>query len=246
MFRRYIEKICRGVLSECFKEKTVLNPPADYKPLPIIRGKLFEWTLIPFNSGRVWCELRSLNANQIEACGNFALLSSILKQDRPPTRTEMIEMRNIQERLCIAVLNRPTYKEIETIIFERDNVFKEKRAELTELKTELAAKEKFLTREQFNALSKQVDDLEFFCGYILPEDTFGFLTRWALGQDISEIKKLSRTKLLEASVLAKNASKAPTDYISGVFTDRDKTEIDRAAWQVYDEWRAEKEAARGR
>jgi hypothetical protein len=78
-----------------------------------------------------------------------------------------------------------------------------------------------------------------FLGYILPENTLLFLTQWALGLDVSEVKRLTRDKLLEAGVWAKRHHGKPHEYFQGaVFTDRDRNEIDQAAdwlfWNTYE------------
>ncbi|MDR1952361.1 MAG: hypothetical protein LBQ37_02455 [Elusimicrobiota bacterium] len=244
MIKKWIEKICRYVLSEYFRDKTVYKMTAGYDPLPLIRNEIFTWIYLPFNGGRVWCNLRSLNANQIETCGDFALLQNIAKNTEKATHSDVIKMRNAQEKLAVAVLNRPTYKDIEKLIFDDDNVIKEKKDELESIKNKIKKNKGKLTAAQFTELQNRVNELEFFVGYILPEDTFGFLTKWALGIDITEIKSLSRQKLLEAAILAENAKKAPTDYISGIFTDRDKSEIDKAAWIIFNEYQEEEKTRR--
>lgn len=239
MIRKYIQSICRRTLSEYFKDKLIANMPIGYDPLPKIRGGLYHWLYIPFNGTRIWCELRSLNANQIESCGDFALLQNIIKNPAKAARADIIRMRNAQEKLAIAVLNKPTYSEFEKMIYEKDNVIRDKRAELAAIKADFEISRKNLTPLQTALIKEQIDNLEFFLGYLLPEDTFGFLTQWALGADISEVKSLTRKKLLEAALLAKNANTSPSKYISGIFTDRDKSEIEKAAWIVYQEWAEE-------
>jgi hypothetical protein len=57
---------------------------------------------------------------------------------------------------------------------------------------------------------------------------------------VSNIKLLARQQLLEAAILATNANNDPHDHVSGIFTDRDTKDIDKAAWAVYAEFQKEK------
>jgi hypothetical protein len=207
--------------------------PSGYNPLSVIRGGLFHWVAVPFNGVDVYCELRCLNATQLETCGN---ITNIMNDDGKVktnfTREEMLEIRNYQENLAGGVLNKPTFDEIGTLIDKEDFVIKNKRAELAELKEQA----KTLTGKQKDEVDNDISRLELFLGYVLPTDTMIFLTQWAMGNDISDIKKISREKFIEAASLAKIAGKDPTDYISGVFTDYNKKEINIYAWNVYSEY----------
>jgi hypothetical protein len=146
------------------------------------------------------------------------------------TREQMMELRNYQEKLIIASMNRPTYDEIASLVGENDFVIREKRKELEEIKkTDLSG----LPVKQQTDLKKRIADTELFLGFILPEDTFGFLTGWIHGTDVSDIKKITDDQFLEAAILAENGKDNPTDHIPGVFTDHNRQDMDRYAWKVY-------------
>jgi hypothetical protein len=73
-------------------------------------------------------------------------------------------------------------------------------------------------------------------GYLLPENTMDFLARYALGLDISDVKKLTADRLLESALWAKLHKGKPHEYFEGaVLTDRDRNEIDNAAAVLYHE-----------
>jgi uncharacterized coiled-coil protein SlyX len=163
------------------------------------------------------------------------MLSAFAKAEKA-SHAAIIQMRDAQERLARAVMNRPTYDEFEKMVFADDNVIKKQKQKLKDLVDQFNKSKKDLTAQQIKILTGKIEQLEFFIGYIMPENTFGFLTSWALGADVSEVKSLTRDELLKAAVLAKNAKKAACDFISGVFTDRDKAEIETAAWVVFNEW----------
>jgi hypothetical protein len=142
----------------------------------------------------------------------------------------MIELRNYQERLVIACLNRPTYDQIASLVGENDFVISEKRKELEEIKKiDLSG----LPLKQQAELEKRIADTELFLGFILPEDTFRFLTEWVNGTDVSDIKKITDEQFLEAAILAENGKDNPTDHLPGVFTDHNRQDMDRYAWKVY-------------
>ncbi|MCL2293568.1 MAG: hypothetical protein FWC36_01700 [Spirochaetes bacterium] len=222
--------------------------PIGYNPLEHIRRGLFHWVAVPFNGVSVWCELRTLNATQVRSCGDFSNI--IPKETSEFTMQQLIEVRNYQEKLIRLTMNRPTYDEIFKEILNVDFVAQDKRKELEELKktdlTNLTVKERI-------EFEDRLAETELFLGFILPEDTFGFLTAWINGNDISDIRKLTDDQFLEAAILAENGHDNPTDHLTGIFTDHNKSDIDRYAWHCLAEYREKKEieknaksASRGR
>lgn len=210
-----------------------------YRPLDEIRGGLFHWVPVPFNGRRVWCELRCLNATQLEACGDLSIVGPDVGQR--PTPKQMIDVRNIQEKLADAVLCRPTLEEIFDLVTGEDRVVARMRGELAELQNvDLSP----LPADKRKELEGEIERLELFVGYLLPEDTIGFLTSWALGTDVSDVKLLSGEKLVAAASLAARCHDRPSDHISGAFTDRDRADIDRAALLEYDEYLRKARAAK--
>jgi hypothetical protein len=244
-----IQQICRAEITRQINE-TVIKPeavlPAGYKPLAEIRRAMIQWVYTPFADAYVWLELRSLNANQIEACGNISLIEVIARKRENTSRTEMIELRNTQENLAKAVMNNPTFAEFEKIIYGEDRVITERRERIAGLRRridEAPREEKPALEREFSA---ELDALELFTGYILPENTIMFLTQWALGLDVSEIKTLTKDRLLDAARLAKAGGDNPHDHLSGIFTDRDREEIDKAAWYLWFEWMGKPGDKRGK
>jgi NifU-like protein involved in Fe-S cluster formation len=202
--------------------------PVGYNPLEAIRGGLYHWVQVPFNGVFVWCELRCLNATQVRSCGDYSsIVRGITKEI---TREQMIELRNYQEKLIIACMNRPIYNEIASLVDENDFVISEKRKELEEIKQiDLSG----LPAAQREELTSRLADAELFLGFILPEDTFKFLIEWVNGDSVSDIKKITDEQFLEAAILAENGKDNPTDHLSGVFTDHNRQDMDRYAWKVY-------------
>jgi len=237
------EKTVRALIESVLAEKTRggVQPalPQGYNPLEIIRGALFHLVPVPFNGTPVWCELRCLNASQILALGNYSNIDR-KENDGKPTRQQIIDLRNYQEKLINAVMNKPRFDEIASLVGENDFVIKDKRKELDELKELVKQHGESWPKKQQMKIKQKIDDLELFMGFILPEDAFGFLSSWANGNDISDIKKLTDDRLLEAAILANNGKDNPHDHIRGVFTDHNMRDIDIRAWAVYDDYRHKK------
>jgi len=129
---------------------------------------------------------------------------------------------NIQEECCRAVLHRPTFDEIENVIYGKNKIIENKRKQLEEIRKKLntvSGQEKYDLKEEFNRV-------ELFIGYILPDDTMLALTNIALGIGVSDIKKITKEKLIAAYSKARLYNGRPSDYIPGVFTDGDKKNID--------------------
>jgi len=238
MFKKYVERIvAREIERRSADIPARGSPPNGYNPLEAIRGGMLQWVSVPFNGVPVWCELRCLNATQLDACGGMTLID-VSGRTKVPTSAEMIDMRNKQEALVAAVLNRPSFDEIVKDLTDRDFVIRAKRKELEEIRSiDISV----LPPHQAKELKSKMDAIELFIGFLIPEDAFGFLTSWALGVDVTDVKKVSRDKLLEAAILATNGHNDPHDHITGIFTDRDKSDIDKTAWSVYADYKREKE-----
>jgi hypothetical protein len=200
--------------------------PKTYEPLSEIRRALYHWVYVPFNDAYVWLELRCLNSIQIKACGDISLIEIIAR--KKPSEEDELNLLNLQENLSRSVMNTPTYEEFEKIVLDRDHVMDERRRKLAEIEG-LVNKDKRLGI----TYGEEINNLKKFIGYLLPINTMTFLTRWALGLDVSDVKKLSKDNLLEAAYLAKAGGDNPHNHITGLLTDRDMEEIDRAAWYLW-------------
>ena len=242
--RRSVKEYLGKLFKEFIVENIQPNTPAlpiGYNPMENIRGALFHWIKVPFNGNEIWCQLRCLNQSQIEACGDVT--SIMLKAgDEKPTREKLIEMRNFQEKICEAVFNIPKFDNIVSVVGDNDFVISEKKQKLENIKKKIDDNRKILSVTQIKELETRLDELELFTGFLLPTDTMDFVTFWAMGHDISEVKKLSRNTLLGAAILADRNKGAPTDYLSGVYTDHNKNDINRHAWIVFGEYTESKRA----
>ena len=248
MFKRQIAKMVDKTISQYF-ETRLPKPPEGYLPLEKIRGALFLWVQVPFNSKLIWCKLRCPNGSQLQSRGSVTLIKIAQDHKSKKIDTEkLIEIRNIQEGIVRDTLNYPTFEEIETLIFDEDNVMSKQKKELEEIrKIDLSE----LDIDKKKELTDEMDRLELATAFVLPEDAFSFLTSWGLGLDVSDIKNITEDMLIEAASLAKLGHDNPTDHMTGItLTDRDKTDIDKTAWGLYGDLmhkkQVEQQAMRGK
>lgn len=220
--------------------------PVGYNPLSAIRGALLVWAPVPFNGVKVWCQLRCPNATQLEQCGDFSsiLLSVQGEEKKELEYDDILAVRNYQENICKLVFNIPKFNEIARIIDRTDFVISEKKNELARLTKEIEENEDNLSYAEKLDLDAQIKELALMTGYILPDDAMAFVTRWAVGADVSQITELTKDQYLRAAALARAHHKAPSDYISGVFTDFNRKEIDTFAYAVFEQFQKDQETVR--
>jgi hypothetical protein len=218
-----------------------ISPPQGYNQLEVIRGGMYHWVYAPVNNTFAWIQLRTSNATQLEACGAVTLIESLHKASEA-TQEQMLDMRNGMEELCKITMNNPTFDEFVKMTTDSDIVHSKMRLELERIKaidcTGMSATEK-------DIIDTKVHEIELHLAFLLPENTFDFIVKWALGADVSDIKKVSHEKLLEASILAKRNGNAPHENISGCFTDRDPSDFDKASWSAYDAMVEDQRIAKG-
>jgi len=223
-----------------FNDKEFWN---GYNPLEKIRGGLFHWVAVPFAGTDVFCELRCPNATQIEQCGDITNITLEIEKnkDYKPSYEELIKIRNYQEELCKITFNKPTFDQITTLVGKHDFVISEKKKELAEIIKRFEENKDQMTEVEKNNINEKIKAIELQIGFILPTDTMAFITWWAMGNDISDVKKITKQSFLRAASLAKIHHKAPTDYLSGVFTDFNKIEIDNYAIVILEDYLQEQE-----
>ena len=225
---------------------TAINAEASlvgYNPIEKIRGSLMMWVAVPFNKTDVFCQLRCPNATQLEQCGDISNIILDREENKKFDYEELITIRNYQEALCKLVFNVPTFDEIASLVGE-DLVLSKMQAELEAAKKRYEESRGEMTDSEQSSFDAQIRTLELQLGYILPDDTMAFVTQWAMGNDVSDVKRLTRDKLLGAAALSKASGNSPTDHISGVFTDFNKNEINAYALKVWDEYLKDQEAVK--
>jgi len=210
--------------------------PVGYSPISEIRGAMFSLLPVPFSGVGVWCVLACLNATQIEACGDLSCLY-ISEEKEVPVFEERMAIYNAQEALCKASLVYPTFDSIIEMITGENFVISEKEKLLEDSKKEL---EKTKDSQEKKDLLTRIENLELFLGFLFPSDAMAFIASYALGVDITDVRKLSKDMLLTAAMVASNNRNAPSNNVSGVFTDFQKKDIDKTAWYLFSQFQEEK------
>lgn len=228
-------EIVKDYLNSQIKTCTGQALPVGYNPVENIRGALFHWIAVPFNGANVWCQLRCPNATQLEQCGDMSNIVLQKNENDKLSYDDIIKIRNYHEEICKLVFNIPTFDRIAALIGNGDFVISEKRAELERVKKLYEENKGGLPDVEKSTIDTRIKTLTLQLGFILPDDTMAFITNWAMGNDVSDIKKITRDSLLRAASLAKAHSKAPSDYLSGVFTDFNRHEIDTYAFSILEE-----------
>ena len=236
VFKRIEKKIEKLIQAE-LERRTMPHGgpvlPHGYNPLERIRGGLFHWVQVPFNGTPVWCELRCMNASQLASCGNFSSINSNTAAEKTSSFENVIKILNYHEQIVRKSLNKPSFDEIEELAGTNDRIIPKIKQDLEELKKiDLKA---LPLRERLE-VQQTVQAACLFACYILPEDTVDFIVSWAMGHDVSDIKKISSEQFLEAAVLAVNGNDNPADHIPGVFTDNNKEDMNKYAWTKYAEY----------
>jgi len=225
MFEKQIE----AAVEKALDRRTVLPDKKlvmeGYHPLPEIMGKLYDWLFIPFRGADVLVEVRYPRSTQLPDVDKLYQTLNDKKQGNKLTRQQMIDVLNIQEACCRAALNRPTFDELEQAVYGKDRVLEANRKSLAELREKIKLAN---GNEQFE-LQREIDRVELFTGYILPDDTMLALTNIVLGIGLSDIKTLTREKLEAAYGKALLYKGRPSDFIPGLFTDGDRENIDNYA-----------------
>lgn len=215
------------------------HPPQGYNPLEVIRNASIWWVPAPFHTTYLWVKLRCLNAMQISAISKMSIIDARTeeeKKDFKATRKIVIDIANDQEAITKAALIYPTFEEIVKATMDIDII--EKRKELEELKKELEKIDK--KDKRYKEFDKKIYEKELFLAFPLPTNFMSFIYSWVRGIDITNAKLLSREHLLSAAIKAINGHDNPHDHVHGIFSDKDETEIDDAAWFVYGQYQEDK------
>lgn len=209
--------------------------------IQIIKDNTESPVVLPWNGKPATFIVRMLNSTQIKACGEFSSIVS-LSTNEEPTIDEMIEVKNMQERLMKLGLVKPTYKEIlDTLV---DSTL------INDIKNQLVLAREDLKKvtdiKQSELLAKEIDSYELYLGFLFPDDFMAGYTSYILQRDNSDIKKVTTDMLLEAAVLADKGHDNPSDHIKGEFTDFHKQDIDKHAWLELDRFREEQKVVEGK
>jgi len=79
-------------------------------------------------------------------------------------------------------------------------------------------------------LSKEVDMIELFIEFLLPDDFLSALTTVIIQRDNTDIRNVTKEMLFDGAVLAERGHNDPADHIPGLFTDFQREDLNKYGW----------------
>ncbi len=209
---------------------------SDYeKTLEVIKANTEFPVALPWNGEFGIFTLRMLNSTQIKACGNFSTLNLLqdAEEGKEPSEDDIIELKNMQERIMKFALVKPTFKEI-TEILEASDLIQQIKQEIIDLREKLESEKDSKAKLE---VSKEIDAIELYLGFLVPDDFAAMLTSVIIQRDNTDIRRITKDILLESAILAERGHDNPSDHIDGIFTEFQKEDINKYAWLELNEFR---------
>lgn len=213
-----------------------------YEVLPLDNEKFFELikphteitVVIPWYGEPVPVTIRMLDSVSINSCGDFNSISKLIQDDEVTFDKEIvIETKNIHERLLKLALVHPTFKELEEHLKTKD-FYKQKRKEINEIENLIEC----LTNEtEKHEFYEQLDMIELSIAFLIPEDFTSYIVAILMQQQATDINKLTRETLLRVGLLAEKYNVRPSEYLEGIFTEKQKTDVDTTALILVNQYR---------
>jgi hypothetical protein len=213
-----------------------------YEVLPLDDEKFFELiapyteivVVAPWYGQPVPVTIRMLDSVGIDSCGDFNTISKLIQDGEPHFDKEtIIETKNIHERMLKLALVHPTFKVLEEHLITKD-FYKQKRKEITEIENLI---EKLTSEKEKHEFYEQLDIIELSIAFLMPEDFTSYIVAILMQQQATDINKLTRETLLRAGFLAEKYNVRPSEYLEGIFTKKQKTDIDTTALVLVDQYR---------
>jgi hypothetical protein len=182
-----------------------------------------------WNGNPALVKCRLLTSAQLQACGDFSLIQTErdkINADKKLTPKELIEYASTMHNIVEAALVSPTYEQLMNMV-QANDLWKKAKKELDELQ-ELCKGIRINDYRRKKA-EDEINKKRIWVDIILPEDFMAYIFCYVIDLSRSDIKKVTEEMLLNAAILAEKWSKAPSDYISGMFTEHNKMDIDRRA-----------------
>jgi len=181
---------------------------------------------LPWNGKLGVFVVRMLNATQIKACGDFSTLINVVKTpETAPSVDDMIDIKNMQEKLMKLCMVNPTYQQVIDKLYDSTliaNIKKEMELAKEEIKSIKDA-------VYSDKLAAEIKAYELYLGFLMPEDFMGALTAIILQRDNTDVHKITHEMLLEAAIMAEKFHKRPSEFVVGEFTEFQNLDIDKHA-----------------
>ena len=203
----------------------------------------YQTIIAPFNEMEVPVVVRCPNPTQLRACGSFSIIDIRDEVDKIEQAKEKVpdaiiaDMVDKQEAILKETLVSPTYEEIVNDVYGQDGWYQELKENLKKVEAMIVNVKEPAER---GILVTRLRMLKMQSGFMLPNDFTAFVVAWALNIDRSDIKKITKTMLLDAAILATRGHDNPSDHLIGNFNEYHYDEINKQAWVVYNEFEENK------
>lgn len=184
---------------------------------------------LPWNNVIGIFKIRMLNATQIRACGNFTTLN--FEDDdsddiKSQSLDDIIALKRMHENIAKNCMVSPTYEEVYAFIGNTE-LINSMRERCVLLREDIKHIEDIKEVEE---CSKQLDMIELYIEFLLPDDFLASLTTVIVQRDNTDIRKCTKEMLFDAAVLAERGHNDPATHITGLFTDFQKDDLNKYAW----------------
>lgn len=195
--------------------------------------------MAPFFGKQVPVTLRELTDVQIRSCGDFSLIETLddkIAAKKKPTVKQISEYAEKMEMICRMSMISPTYDEVIELCKVGPEV-KKIEAELKELSDMAAMMDPGPKKTEVMDL---IAEKNIWVDLLLPADFTATVVSYSLGIHKSDIKLISDDMLYDAACLAKLGKDNPSDHLDGNFSSFNRFDIDRRAWQIFEDRRPKK------
>jgi len=183
-----------------------------------------------------------LSTVSLNSCGDFSTVELPAEGSaKAPELAAMLKIKNIHENILRLCLVRPTFDELHDYVLEKDFIALRKH-ELSEIRAMLPHVEDNTERAE---LEDRIERLTIMLSFLLPEDFMAYVVAFQLQTDKTDMKKLNKDMLIQAGFLGEKYGKRPAEYIDGVFTNKQKIDIDVAALGLLQEYREMQKMEKG-
>lgn len=213
-----------------------------YEVLALDNEKFFELikpyteivVVAPWYGKPVPITIRMLDSVSINSCGDFNTMAGLIQDGEPKfDKDAIIETKNIHERMLKLALVHPTFKELTAELVTKD-FYKQQRKEIIEIENLI---EQLTDEKDKKEYYEQLDMIELSIAFLMPEDFTGYIVAILLQQQATDINKLTRETVLRAGFLAEKYNVRPSEYLEGVFNEKQKTDIDTTALILVNQYR---------
>lgn len=199
--------------------------------------------IAPWNGQPIPIKIRMLDSVTLNSCGEFNTVSGIVLDQEDVSRTAEIETviktKNIHENMLKLALVNPTFETLQSHMEIKD-FFIQAKKEIEEIEK--------LIETLDNEINKKIHRealhrLELSISFLVPEDFTAYIVTILLQREATDLNKLTRNTLLQAGFLGEKYNTRPSEYLEGIFTEKQKVDIDVTSLTLVADYREQQRVA---